>query len=324
MSEGPALWMHAVSKRYGRIAALQGLSLSVPRGAICGLVGPNGAGKTTAFGVALGFVKPDEGEVSVLGEGPFDPWRHKGRVGVLPQDCELNPHTPVDALLRGFARLQGRSAKQADHDVDAILDEVELSDRRGALIRQLSHGMKRRVSVAQALLGAPELILLDEPTNGLDPELMVRMRAVLRRRGGERTLVVSSHVLAELEAICDHIVFMEAGTCIRAGSLAELTDRQRRLRYQLGRPAGAALQVTAGEGPPMTLQARLEAAVPGLQIEAVDQTLLLTAPAGLEAATLNARCIPLILASGCPLLEVLAGERLESAWMARDRLNKIG
>jgi ABC-type multidrug transport system ATPase subunit len=320
MSGTPALWMSAVSKRYGRIEALRGLSFSVPQGAICGMVGPNGAGKTTAFGVALGFVRPDAGEVSVLGLGPFDPWRHKGRVGVLPQDCELSPHTPVDALLRGYARLQGRSAKEADHDVDTILDEVELNDRRGALIRQLSHGMKRRVAVAQALLGAPELILLDEPTNGLDPELMVRMRSVLRRRGGERTLVVSSHVLAELEAVCDHVLFVENGRCTRQGSLAEVTQRQRRLRYQLGGSAAALLAATAGGAG--TVLSRLMEAMPGLAVEPVDQTLHLTAPVGVEAAELNARCIPVLLGAGAALEEVLAGERLESAWMARTKADE--
>jgi ABC-2 type transport system ATP-binding protein len=310
-----ALRFDAVTKAYGKLRALDQLSFSVPRGAICGLVGPNGAGKTTAFGIAGGFVQADEGLVDVLGEGAFDPWAHKGRVLVLPQDCELNPHTPVAALLRYFARLQGMSRAEADQAVDHILDEVELRDRAGALVRQLSHGMKRRVAVAQALLGAPELILLDEPTNGLDPELVVRMREVLRRRGGRSTLVISSHVLAELEAVCDHVVFMEAGRCLRAGSLAEVTERQRRLRYVLGEPAQIALDRHLGGGEP--LRAAILAALPGIALDLSDHTLLVVAPAGTEAAALNQALLPLLLGAGVPLLEIGAGERLEAAWMAR-------
>jgi len=168
-----ALSLRGVDKAYGKTTALRGLDLDVPAGALVGLIGPNGAGKTTAFGIVGGTVRPDAGRIDVLGAGPFDPAQHAGRVGLLPQDSELNPHTPVRDLLRFFGRLQGLGRRQAEVEADRVPTLVELRERAGSKIRQLSHGMRRRVAVAQALLGSPELVLLDEPTSGLDPDLVV-------------------------------------------------------------------------------------------------------------------------------------------------------
>ncbi|HEY8430680.1 MAG TPA: ABC transporter ATP-binding protein, partial [Sandaracinaceae bacterium] len=214
-----ALRLAGVRKRYGRTVALDGVDLDVPRGALVGLVGPNGAGKTTLFGIVSGAVRPDAGTVDVLGEGPFDPARHAGRVTVLPQDCELSPHSSARQLLVFYARLAGATKREAERDADRVLDLVRLSDRAGDRVRQLSHGMRRRLAVAQALLGAPELVLLDEPTGGLDPHLVVEMRELLRSQRGERTLVVSSHILADLEQTCDHVVFLERGRVLESGQL---------------------------------------------------------------------------------------------------------
>ncbi len=293
-----ALALRGVSKSYRRITALRELSFSVPRGVICGLVGPNGAGKTTTFGVIGGLIQPDAGEVDLLGEGPFRVERHGGRVNLLPQDCALNPHTPVRDLLAYFARLQGMSADRARYETERVLEAVALTDRSSDRIRQLSHGMRRRVAVAQAFLGSPELILLDEPTSGLDPHLVVRMRELFRSVSGRTTLVISSHALGELERVCDHVIFIEEGACVRSGPIDAVTARGAQVRYMLGAPPDPSLITDLGFAGRST-----------------GNTLTLTAPDGWTVAQLNARVLPALLAAGASVLEVHRGGSLEQAYM---------
>ncbi len=296
-----ALRLSGVTKRYGRTVALAGLDLDVPRGALMGLVGPNGAGKTTLFGVVSGTVRADAGSVDVLGEGAFDPSRHAGRVTVLPQDCELNPHSSARQLLTFYARLQGATRAQALREADRVLELVRLSDRAEARVRQLSHGMRRRLAVAQALLGEPELVLLDEPTGGLDPHLVVEMREVLREQRGERTLVVSSHILADLEQTCDHVAFVEAGRVIESGPVDEVTRRGGVLRVRLAAPLElGALDELAAYAP------RMEG-----------DTLVLELGGERAPHEVNEIALPLLVERGARIVEVRLGESLESAYMAR-------
>ena len=234
MSSAYALRLYDVRKRYGKTVALDGLTLDVPRGVVMGLVGPNGAGKTTTFGIVSGAVRPDGGTVDVLGVGPFDSARHAGKVTALPQDCQLNPHSSCKQLLTFYARLQG--VPDPGREAARVLDVVRLADRATSRVRQLSHGMKRRLAVAQGLLGDPALILLDEPTGGLDPHLVVEMRDVLREQRGERTLVVSSHILSDLEAVCDHVAFLDRGRCTSSGAVDELVGRARLVAVRLAEP----------------------------------------------------------------------------------------
>lgn len=302
-----ALRLSGVHKRYGRTVALDGLDLEVPVGAICGLIGPNGSGKTTSFGIAAGLVRPDAGGVDVLDAGPFDPRRQGGRLALLPQDCQLNPDVPVVQILTHLARLQGLSAGQARHEAESKLDQVALRDVAGARIKQLSHGMRRRVAIAQTLLGAPDLALLDEPTSGLDPELAVHIRSVLAGQRGQRTLVISSHNLLELETICDHVVFIDKGCCVRSGSLAEVTQRGLLMRYHLGERVDLA---------PLAVR------VPDLTLrwDEDDACLVAEAPTGWTAARINAEFIPVLLQRNANLLEVRQGQSLEAAYLAhRDR-----
>lgn len=299
----PALRLAGVRKRYGRVQALDGLDLEVPAGALCGLVGPNGAGKTTAFGVVGGYVRPDDGAVEVLGEGPLDPGQHAGRVTLLPQDCELNPFTTVRETLRYYARLQGQGRARAAREADRVLEAVDLVDRAGSRVRQLSHGMRRRVQVAQAFLGRPELVLLDEPMGGLDPHLVVRMRDFFREQRGRCTLVISSHVLHELEAICDHVIFMEAGRTVRQGPLDEITGRGQVVRVRLE---------VAAEPTRAALAARL----PELHISADGAELVVQAPGGWSVPDLNRRVLELLFELDAPVLSVARGRSLEETWMA--------
>jgi len=210
-------------KRYGRRRALDGFSLAVPVGCVLGLVGANGAGKTTWMMSVAGLVRPDEGEISVLERGPFDAHVHSGRVALLPQDSDLPLETTPEGFLFGLGRLQGLSASESRTEASRVLAAVNLEDRAKASVRALSHGMRKRLMAAQCFLGNPELVLLDEPMNGLDPEETVRLRHLLLDCAGERTVVVSSHDLSGLERICTHVAFVEAGRVVRFAPLAELT-----------------------------------------------------------------------------------------------------
>ncbi|HHH27929.1 MAG TPA: ABC transporter ATP-binding protein, partial [Polyangiaceae bacterium] len=285
-----ALRLMNVSKRYGKTVALDGLTLDVPRGCVMGLIGPNGAGKTTAFGIISGAVKADSGAVDVLGAGPFDPVRDAGRMTVLPQDCELNPHSSALQLLTFYARLQRipRPSKEAAR----VLALVHLSERADARVRQLSHGMKRRLAVAQALIGDPELILLDEPTGGLDPHLVVQMRQVLRAQHGERTLVVSSHLLSDLEATCDHVAFLSAGRCVKTGPIEEITKRGLLVSVRLAEP----IELTA-------VQDLLKSREPALVGDWLRYHLL----PGEDPSECHAELLPALLGRGARVLEVKLG-----------------
>lgn len=298
-----ALQLTDVRKRYGDKWALNGLTFTAPRGAITGLIGPNGAGKTTCFGIVGGLLKADAGSVQVLGQGPFDPRTRRGQLGLLPQDAELPDHARVSVVLAYLARLQGMGRRAAAKEAERVLDLVALSEQRTARLAQLSHGMRRRVAVAQALLGSPPLVLLDEPTSGLDPHLVNHMREVLvQQRAAGVSLVVSSHVLAELEAICDEVVFMEQGRCIHSGDLATVTGRQGSLRVRVELP------------PPL---AELAAELSDLELAYDGKLLHVRGQPGQSVAALSARVLPSLLQRQAGILEVSAGTSLERAYLDR-------
>lgn len=296
-----ALVVRNLRKRYGRVTALDGLDIEVPEGVICGLIGPNGAGKTTTFGIVGGLIRADEGEVDILGEGPLRAGHQPGLFSMLPQDCELIPQVPVLPYLTYLARLQGLTAAEAKKTASQRLDEVALADRAGATVRELSHGMRRRVAVAQALLGDPRLVLLDEPTSGLDPELVIRMRALFGSHRGKRTLVISSHNLRELEEVCDHVVFIQRGRNVRAGSVAEVTRRGTSMRYHVERTFDLTPLVEAQ---------------PALTIGGEHNVLIVTAPSGWTAAKINAAVVPYLLEVDAGLVEIRHGQTLEDVYMA--------
>ena len=231
-----ALKLTGVRKRYSRRGAwaLDGLSCQFPAGSISGLVGPNGAGKTTLFSVVCGYLPPDEGTVDILGGGPFDVMRLKGRLGVLPQDAAIGTRLTCRGFLTYLGGLQGMSGRDAEAAAERALTDVLLHDRADDRAGSLSHGMRRRLAVASALLGAPELILLDEPMAGLDPAQGRALREVLGSLHGKTTVIVSSHDLDEIERLCDYVVLMDKGALIREGSMAEVTGRGELVRWDLG------------------------------------------------------------------------------------------
>jgi ABC-type multidrug transport system ATPase subunit len=291
-----ALQFRGVTKSYGRIRALDGLDLEVPAGSIFGLVGSNGAGKTTAMAVAVGLLQAGNGEIHLLGDGPFRADKHAGRVALLPQDSRFPPHARVEELLRFYSRLQG----SGEDSIDELLQWVDLQPRRRAPVRTLSHGMNRRLAIAQAFLGAPELVLLDEPLNGLDPREAARVRLMLRQRRGRQTIVISSHNLSDIEALCDHVAFIEKGRRVRQDTLDKITRRAHRVTYRL---RGAA---------PLE---KLRAALPEVQWEQQADTLTATFAEPRTTEELNRLALPVLLEAGVGILEIQRGSDLESEYL---------
>ena len=298
-----ALVMQGVTKNFGRIRALDGLDLEVPRGSIFGLVGSNGAGKTTAMTVALGLLRHNYGLIDVLGAGPFRPATHTGLATLLPQDAAFPPHARVEELLRFYGQLQGLPVAELARIMDELLDWVHLQDRRRSPVRTLSHGMKRRLAIAQAFLGSPELILLDEPLNGLDPREAARVRDLIRQRRGKQAIVISSHHLSDIEELCDRVAFIEHGRLVRQDTIEAFTHRGHHLTYLLAEgnvplPAlvTALPDVTWTEDPsPRCLRA--------------------TFPEKFSAEQLNAIVLHTLLEAGVGILEVRRGTDLESEYL---------
>ncbi len=300
-----ALAFVGVSKRFGRRGkqALDALSFTIPKGSITGFVGPNGAGKTTTFGVVSGFLRPDGGTVDILGEGAFDPMRLKGRLGVLPQDAELpDRHTPFE-LLTHLACLQGMSGRDGRKEAARLVELVRLDDRRDHRITTLSHGMRRRVAVASALCGAPELVLLDEPLAGLDPSQAYSLRDRLAELQGRQTLVISSHNLAEVERLCDHVVMVQEGRCLREGPMATLTGADEVSRWQLARSLS-----------PEELR-RVNEALPPLASARVDGTVIEVRSAVADDDATTLAMLGSLSASGVPLISLTRGVGLERRFL---------
>lgn len=199
-----------VTKRYGGTLALDNVSLNLDVGAPIALIGPNGAGKTTLFSLLCGFLRATSGEVTILGHKAGDKALH-GRLAALPQDANLDPRFSVGHQLQLFARLQGLSGSQATMEVRRVLEQVDLSDSYDKKPEALSHGMRKRIMLAQALMGRPQLILLDEPTAGLDPPNVKVMRNLISEASSDATFVISSHNLDELEKVCQSVVHLDKG-----------------------------------------------------------------------------------------------------------------
>jgi len=211
--------VRGLTKRYGeRITAVDGIDLSVRRGEVYGFLGPNGAGKTTTLRMLLGLVAPSAGSVSVLGAAPGDPGA-LARIGSLVEGPAFYPYLSGHDNLRVVARYAGVPAAR----MDASLEAVELADRGGDAYSTYSLGMKQRLGVAAALLKDPELVILDEPTNGLDPAGMRDMRRLVRNLGTEdRTVLLSSHLLGEVQQICDRVGVIDRGRMVAESTVDEL------------------------------------------------------------------------------------------------------
>jgi ABC-2 type transport system ATP-binding protein len=234
-----AIRIRNVSRHFGMKVAVDDLTMYVPAGMVYGLIGPNGAGKTTTFSMLAGYLRPSEGHIEIFGYAPTQVDALRSRIGVLPQDAVLPPADSVGDFLTHMARLQGLGRIKAATKARDALEEVEGKDWWRVRCGALSHGMAKRVQLAQALLGDPELVLLDEPTGGLDPRAAYEVRQLIQRRKGRCTLVVSSHNLQELEEICDAAAILDRGKLVTSGTMAELTAATEEVHFQVSVSASA-------------------------------------------------------------------------------------
>ena len=221
---GPAIELQGLTKRFGSFTAVNDLSVGIERGGVVGLLGPNGAGKSTTIRMLLGLVAPTSGSGNVLGHDVTRPSAYMQRVGALVEAPVIYPKLSGRDNLRTLAVLAG----VGDERIDEVLDLVDLTGRDGDRASDYSLGMKQRLAIAAALLKDPELVILDEPTNGLDPAGIVEIRELLIRLGQTgKTIIVSSHLLAEIQAACDRLIIIKRGSLVFEGPTHELLDKAR-------------------------------------------------------------------------------------------------
>lgn len=228
-----ALRLTDIRKYFKGRCALDGLSLEVPKHAICAFVGANGAGKTTTFSIVGGYFKPDGGSIEVDGVSHRDFRRRGGIIGLLPQDVLFFEHRSVVRHLILFAHLSGFSGKAAIEEAERVLALVKLSERADDPVSELSHGMKMRLGIAQALVASPPIVLLDEPTAGLDPRMLANFREIVQSLRGTTTVVISSHDLSQLQSMCDYVCMIDQGKLVKQGLLSQLLVQSSRIVFRL-------------------------------------------------------------------------------------------
>ena len=218
--------VESISKRYGRQMAVEDLSFSVKKGQIYGFLGPNGAGKSTTMNIMTGYIAASSGTVKING---FDILKEaekaKQCIGYLPEIPPLYTDMTVWEFLLFSAELKKVPRRERAEHIREIVGRVQLSGVEGRLIRNLSKGYKQRVGLAQALVGYPEVLILDEPMVGLDPKQILEMRDLLKELAREHTILLSSHILSEVSAVCDHIMIISKGRMVASGSPEELQER---------------------------------------------------------------------------------------------------
>ena len=230
-----------LTKQYGNHLAVDDVSFTVADGQICGLLGPNGAGKSTIMNILTGYLSATSGQVTVAGHPlPEEADAAKACVGYLPEQPPLYPEMTVQEYLTFAAELKGVKKAERKEQVSRAARRTGLEAVLPRLIRSLSKGYKQRVGIAQALLGSPRLIILDEPTVGLDPAQVIEIRKLIRELGRAHTVILSSHILSEVQAVCQQILILSKGHLAAAGSLEELTAGGRNLEQVF-------LELTDGE-----------------------------------------------------------------------------
>jgi ABC-2 type transport system ATP-binding protein len=217
-----------LTKKYGRATAVDGVSFRVERGEILGFLGPNGAGKTTTMRILACYLPPTEGTARVAGHDVFaQPMEVKKRVGYLPESPPLYPDMSVQDYLDFCARIKGVPAKERKGRVSDAIEKVRVGDVRRKLIAKLSKGYRQRVGLAQAILHNPDVLILDEPTAGLDPKQIIETRELIRSLAGSHTVVLSTHILPEVSMTCGRVVIINNGRVVAEDTPENLTRRLR-------------------------------------------------------------------------------------------------
>jgi ABC-2 type transport system ATP-binding protein len=217
---------HDLTRRFGDFTAVAGVSFAVPDGEIVGMLGPNGAGKTTTLRMITGFLPPSSGRVTLGGRDLFDGDPKVRRdLGYLPENVALYPEMRVEEYLEWRGQLEGMERAAIRRRVAEILDRCLLTDVRRQIIGTLSKGYRQRVGLAGSILHDPKVLVLDEPTVGLDPKQIIAIRELIRELGRDRTLLLSTHILPEVELLCHRVLIIDRGRIVAQGSPAELRER---------------------------------------------------------------------------------------------------
>jgi gliding motility-associated transport system ATP-binding protein len=236
-----------LTKRYGRHTAVDGISFKVMKGEILGFLGPNGAGKTTTMRILTCYLPPTEGKARVAGYDVFEePLEVKKRVGYIPETPPLYPDLDVQEFLEFCARIKGVPGASRKQRIDDAVEKTRLGDVRRQLIGRLSKGYRQRVGLAQAILSNPDVLILDEPTAGLDPKQIIETRELIRGLGGEHTIILSTHILPEVSMVCGRVVIINRGRVVAEDTPENLTHRLR---------GAASLRVEARGEPAAVLEA---------------------------------------------------------------------
>lgn len=237
-----------LTKKYGHRLAVEDVSFAVADGGICGLLGPNGAGKSTIMNILTGYLSATSGQVTVAGHPlPEEADAAKKCVGYLPEQPPLYPEMTVQEYLDFAAELKGVKKAERKEQVCSAARRTGLEKVLPRLIRSLSKGYRQRVGIAQALLGSPKLIILDEPTVGLDPAQVIEIRKLIRELGQAHTVILSSHILSEVQAVCQQVLILSKGRLAASGSLQELTADDRSLEEVFLELTGGETEESTGE-----------------------------------------------------------------------------
>jgi len=243
-----------LTKRYATKMAIEGMSFEVGKGEILGFLGPNGAGKTTTMRIITGYMPATEGTVKVDGYDVFDdPIEVRRRIGYLPENPPLYTEMSVSGYLRFVAKIKGVAGSNLDSEVRRVMEKVNIVDVSERIIAKLSKGYKQRVGIAQALLNDPPVLVLDEPTIGLDPKQIHEVRELIKELAGKHTMVLSTHILPEVEQTCNRVIIIDKGKIVAV-------DTPQNLRAQVQGADRISLEV---EGPAPDVVSRLRS-VPGV------------------------------------------------------------
>ncbi|MDE0092614.1 MAG: ABC transporter ATP-binding protein [Oligoflexia bacterium] len=231
----------ALMKQYGSRKAISDVSFTINKGEVVGFLGPNGAGKTTTMKILTGYMAPNKGEVYLDGINIFkEPFTAKQKLGYLPESPPVYADMIVEDYLKYVAKLKLCPKKDIPELVESAIKRVSLQEVRRRLIHNLSKGFKQRVGLAQALVSDPEILILDEPTVGLDPKQVIEMRDILKQLRGKHTIILSTHILSEVQVTCDRVIIINEGEIITEESLSALSQKMRAKRQILLRVKNSA------------------------------------------------------------------------------------
>ena len=226
--------VNKITKKYGSRSAVEDLSFSVKKGEVVGFLGPNGAGKTTTMKIITGYMVPTAGEVKIDGEDIFeDPLKIKQKIGYLPEVPPIYVDMYVEDYLYYVARLKNSPKEKVKSQVDSVIQKVGLQEVRHRLIQNISKGFKQRTGLAQALISDPEILILDEPTVGLDPNQVLEIRNLISQLRGQNTIILSTHILSEVQASCDRVIIIKEGRMVTQESLSSLREKQSQSRRRI-------------------------------------------------------------------------------------------